>query len=40
MEIGLDFPYCSNPLRNDLESYALASTLHGRGKEPVASVCG
>jgi hypothetical protein len=41
VEIGLDSPYCYNPLHNDLEPYALAysiatllNNLYGRGKEP------
>ena len=41
IEIGLDSPYCYNPLHNDLEPYALAysiatllNNLYGRGKEP------
>ena len=41
VEVGLDSPYCYNPLHNDLEPYALAysiasllNNLYGRGKEP------
>ena len=41
VEIGLDSPYCYNPLHNDLEPYAMAysiatllNNLYGRGKEP------
>lgn len=41
VEIGLDSPYCYNPLHNDVEAYALAysiatllNNLYGRGKEP------
>ena len=41
VEIGLESPYCYNPLHNDLEPYALAysiatllNNLYGRGKEP------
>ena len=41
VEIGLDSPYCYNPLHNELEPYALAysiatllNNLYGRGKEP------
>jgi hypothetical protein len=41
VEVGLDSPYCYNPLHNELEPYALAysiasllNNLYGRGKEP------
>ena len=41
VEVGLDSPWCYNPLHNDLEAYALAygiasllTNLYGRGKEP------
>jgi hypothetical protein len=41
VEIGLDSPWCYNPLHNDLDPYALAfsiatllNNLYGRGKEP------
>lgn len=41
VEVGLDSPYCYNPLHSDLEAYALAyglasllTNLYGRGKEP------
>jgi hypothetical protein len=41
LEIGLDSPYCYNPLHTDLDAYAhayaiatLLNNLYGRGKEP------